>query len=198
MTFMYILDNMNEVKIEYTEAMEIVNGSSLVEGIFYNANDKTAVFDLQNRIYRYQNVSRLEVAQVATADSPGQAYQRFKRRFGPSESLGDYEEILWSKVPIKTNTVVGTISSNAMVGGSVGGTTGNATATTITFPDLRNSLKRFTVGFIVVPPAGTPLVDVKYYSLYARSEDDALMQTGQLADMLGLQFKIKEITRHFE
>jgi hypothetical protein len=169
--------------VEYTEGLEIVNESSLVEGIFYNANDRTAVFDLNDRLYKYSNVGRFDVAKVATAQSAGSEYQMFKRRFGPSESLGEYDDVEWKKVDTRLSVASNAITSNNVI------TTNHTSLNVPSSPVYSN----FKVGFVV----GNQTV-MKYHNLMAVNVLDAAAKVKELGLMLDLAFKVKEVTVYFD
>lgn len=180
-------------KVEYTESLPLRKESSLVEGIFFNANDQTAVFDLQDRIYRYKNVSRNDALTVANSVSAGSEYQRFKSKFGPSESLGDYDDIEWEKVPTQVSTGNGIYINGQRFSN---GANGN-----IEFYQPRLSLSKdvkplqsFKVGFVVVSDNGTTGSEKKHHNLFANSFAEAVSTVEELGKMLGLEFKVKEVS----
>lgn len=88
----------------YTEEFYVV--SSLIDSVYYNANDRTAVLDVNDRIYRYSDVDRDDVEALANGrdsnGSVGAHYNRvFKTKYGPGEYLGDYDEVDYDIVPVE-------------------------------------------------------------------------------------------------
>jgi hypothetical protein len=208
---------MSEVTVEYTES--IPHGeSSLIEGIFYNANDSTVTFDLSDRIYRYSNIKREDVMKVARAVSAGSEYQNFKRKFGPGESLGDYENIDWKKVGVNyqvssnrngpeesaiSNVNIDIATSNELRS-NASIYTSAVNASTISITPTAPKPKKHKVGFTVnndskISASSYSLGGgIKHHTLLAISVEDAVRQMSELAHMLGVSLSLKEVTVYFE
>jgi hypothetical protein len=109
---------------DFTYTEEWYPKSSLVEGVFFNANENFVVLDLNDEIYRYDDVTRDDVKKMLDADSVGSYYNLyFKQQHGPSEHLGEYDEVDWEKVPVENKptkefSLSGTISADNVVEGN--------------------------------------------------------------------------------
>lgn len=184
------------VQVDYTKSFEVINDSSLVDGVFYNHNDNTVTFDLNDRLYRYSNVSETDALKVAEADSAGREYQVFKRKFGPGEYLGEYDDVNWTKVDQKPTF---TLSSG---GGTFSGQTytGTVNSNVVQLNVPTQKVNKFKVGFVVVEDNGFQgsVSEIKYHTLLAASLADAVSKVEELAKMLDLVFKVKEVTVYFD
>jgi hypothetical protein len=93
----------------YTHEYEVDN-SSLIEVVYYNANDRSAVIDVNDEWYRYTNVDKADVERLVNGEdengSVGAHYNRhFKPRFGPGEHLGSWwgwDAVSEDEVPVTT------------------------------------------------------------------------------------------------
>lgn len=188
-------------KLEYTESFEV--DSSLVDGIYYNANENSVVFDLNDELYKYSNVSYSEVKAVADAESPGRAYQDFKRKFGPSDHLGHYDYADFEKVSAKPLTI--TLNSNrpgAAIGSASLAAENIQTTSLNTFRLQENynlvAQQEYSVGYVVVDEEAGYVSGIKTHKAIASSVSDAKLKVEELGKRIGLEFKVKEVTVRFE
>lgn len=199
------------VEVQYTESLVIKNDSSLVEGIFYNANDKTVTFDLQDRIYRYAGVSREDALKVANATNAGGEYQLFKRKFGPGESLGDYEDISWKRVETAANIKADSISPALISSDKFSGAVTGLNLALQSPPGHNDNgqwelnktpaeYSKFRVGFVVVDQTEWTgsVSELKYHNLVGTSIEDAKAKVQELGSILNLEFRVKEVTVYFD
>src|SRR5690349_19856459 len=112
--------------VEYTDSF--TGNSSLVDGAYYNENDRSLTVDLNDEIYRYNGVPRSVYEGLRDADSQGGYYGRYvKRSYGPGSHLGNYDYANFFEVSKSTPaTSVGTPknltvapTSGVTAGGSV-------------------------------------------------------------------------------
>jgi hypothetical protein len=75
----------------FTYTHEYTVDSSVIEGIYYNANDKTLVLDVNEEYYLWQPVLKADVDALANAESVGAHFNTvWKNRFGKGEHLGNW------------------------------------------------------------------------------------------------------------
>ena len=206
--------------IEYTH--HNYPGSSLVDDIYYNANLNELVVDLNDRLYMYSNVPLSAFEDFADASSAGNHYNTvFKRAYGPSYSLGDYEDFDFEPVD---HIVEMPVSRNRAGSGSrpdsdyytepqrlVPGHDGWGSVETVGTPkdlkvtentvihnhySLSEPVEDATVRnhTVVFTSNGVE----RTHTLKADSVDDAVGQVNEIAAMLDLTFVIKSVTTHFE
>lgn len=101
---------------EYTKTFDV--DSSLIDEVFYNANDNTVVLDVNNEMYRYSNVTLQAVEDLVNGKgyngSVGAHYNSlFKKTYGPGEDLGGWYVVDGIKVPVQ-NDWSGTAVPKAM------------------------------------------------------------------------------------
>lgn len=90
---------------DFTYTREFNVSSSLVEGVFYNANDNYVVLDLNDNFYRYNDVSEDDVTNLITASSVGSYYNLdFKHKFGPGEYVGHWDDVDYDYEPVLHGT----------------------------------------------------------------------------------------------
>jgi hypothetical protein len=90
----------------YTHEYEVDN-SSLIEAVYYNANDRSAVVDVNDQWYRYTGVDQEDVERLVNGEdengSVGAHYNRhFKTKFGPGEHLGSWFDFTEVKEDVVT------------------------------------------------------------------------------------------------
>lgn len=84
--------NRSEETFTYTH--EYTVDSSVIEGVYYNANDGYVVLDVGEEFYLYKTVTQADVEDLVEGDengSVGAYYNRvWKSKFGPGEHLGNW------------------------------------------------------------------------------------------------------------
>lgn len=175
------------MKLEYTVSFPVV--SSLVEGIYYNQNTRQITFDLNDSIYRYEDVSLEEAEKIAKSKSVGSAYSQFKknRSIGKGgQYLGHYTEIDWEKVDASN-------FASQNVGISLSGNTwSSAIAPKYSLVADVAPKKNFKVGFTI--DGGS----LKHHNVKAESVDAALVEFKGLASVFGAKVVVKEVTIYFD
>ena len=74
---------------EYTDYAE--PSSSLVDGVYFNANTNQIALDLNDSVYVYKNVDEADFVKFRTEPSAGRYYNtEFKVKHGPGDYLEDY------------------------------------------------------------------------------------------------------------
>lgn len=90
---------------EYTKSY--APDSSLIDAVYFNENNSTAILDVNDELYRYVGVDQNDVSELVDGDeygSVGAYYNRtFKPKFGPAEHLGHYSEFEASRVAVTKN-----------------------------------------------------------------------------------------------
>jgi hypothetical protein len=75
--------------------------SSVIDEVYFNENDNTAVLDVNDWLYLYSNVQASDIGDLLNSDSVGAYYnQVFKEKFGPAEKLGHYTDWDGVNVPV--------------------------------------------------------------------------------------------------
>lgn len=189
------------VAFKYTE--HFAPNSSWVDDIYYNDKESFVVFDLDDSLYRYENVTRDEVVKAAEADSPGTYFNTvWKKTYGPGHYLGEYDEIDF--LPDRTPAEV---SGPTLVGKDF-----DSTAVT---KDLDEPTKEFSLQSPEVAPVylGKHVGEKKpsftvgfewvgelreHVFTDAESPEDALAKLDEVAQMLDQTFDVKWVLIDFE
>lgn len=185
---------------DYTSSVTGLD-SSLVDSAYYNANTRELAVDLQDRIYVYSEVPVGTYLALVNHHSPGSKFQEIKRNYGPGKRLGYFSSVNFSKAVDRT-VIAPDMSSvgtpKAMTYASDATVTGNSTASHInvnpsTYVTLTsapvvsgNNDSTFAVEFLV----GNK---VRTHTLKAKSFGEAEAALEEIAEMLDLEFDIKEI-----
>jgi len=86
--------------------------STAVDNVWYNANERFAVIDWDDTLYRYDNVDLSDVERVVNAPSVGTAAASLKKSKGPGTKLGTFYDLDWEKVAPVKSTVTATKEFN--------------------------------------------------------------------------------------
>lgn len=90
---------------EYTKSFSV--SSTLVDGIYFNENENYVIIDLNDELYKYDNVTADDVAALVRGDagSVGAYYNKyFKAKFGPGTHLGEWDDWDLESVPVNKET----------------------------------------------------------------------------------------------
>lgn len=212
------------MSFEYTEAT--VPASSFVMELIYNENngELAVVLDADREdVYVYPKVDRATFDEFSSTDSVGGYYQReFKKKFGPSNFIGSYRDVefLWRPVNREVRTNVDMTVSPDRVGGrsrpepyskdndyyKQGLVVTDGLSTTINTNVLTIHQAKAKVNEVEAPES------IKYkhkvvfesdgkvreHTLTVGSVIEAVTAIEEIADMLDLTFKVKEVTVYFE
>lgn len=195
-------------RVTYTEVF--APDSSLVEGVYYDANTRELTVVLHDELYRYSGVGKSTVEAFKNARSAGRFYtSTVKRNYGPGEYLGsewdaDYDEVSEGAAPDMsaplydatkaTIDTKGTPKGLTYAEGAVitnVGETGNASTFSLTPAPVLKTARKHKVAFDT--PNGR-----REHTLLAESVEDAAGEIVKLGDMLDLDFDVKEVTVYFE
>lgn len=205
-------------KFNYTRHFD--GDSSLVKNVYYDSDTEECVVDLGDNIYKYSGVPVRAFNDFDDAISRGRYYNVFKRTYGPGEYLGgSYDVDFVASVvamPVSperanaysrpeayvsnnnyyaTGGYIGTpkdlkVTEDTVVDGErVGNSSGASVHYGLTAPV--SNVRRHAVTFEV---NGAKRV----HTLKVESVDEAVDAVEQIADMLDLEFDIKECTVYFD
>jgi len=91
---------------DFTYTQHYGVNSSWVDDVYYNANERYAVIDLDDNMYRYDNVSKDDVEALVKAPSVGAYYNtQFKHAFGPGTYLGNWNSVDYDVVEEVKDTI---------------------------------------------------------------------------------------------
>ena len=177
--------------------------SSLVDGAYYNANTRELAVDLNDKVYVYSEVPSHVFDTLVKASSPGTKFQDIKRTYGPSRRLGFFDRVNFDKVEDRTARAadmssVGTpkgltLATNATVTDNTSTAVTNSYTTLNFTPNAKievisgNTERTFSVDFVVGDSK------VRTHTLKADSFGEAEAALEEIAEMLDLEFVIKEI-----
>jgi hypothetical protein len=196
--------------VEYTKKFDVV--SSVIEGVYFNENDNTVVLDVNDTLYKYDNVGGLDVGALAVADSVGAYYnQTFKKKFGPAEQLGDYDEFDFVQVAVDKETATAGVAKDL---------TDNTKEYSLSLPDPEpvvlddpSVTKEFSLSFDeIAPEVPAPLEGVKKITVHftldgydrvykyvanALTVEDSIEQLHHYVSALGARGKVKKVVVKF-
>ena len=211
--------------ITYTDFFDDFS-SSLVDSVAYDRPTQAAYVDLNDEVYRYDNVPVEAVEALVNADSVGRAFngsfmsRGFKQKFGPGTHIGNWASLSYEERP-SAPVVSSTTSTNGLVGKNLtyapnATVDGQTISDNVVTPDeVRVSLGVPTTTAnpvrvaLKVPSnevpdtAGSRKYTVhfesngeKTHTLEATSVEDALKQVASAADMLGVRVKVTGVFVH--
>lgn len=180
--------------IEYTHYDNRLPVSEVVDDIWYNQNNETLFVDLDDAVYAYEGVPFSVYEEFTKASSLGRFYtSRVKGQyksfyFGNAYAL-DEHEVKVKSAPVPKNL---TYAADAVVDGkplSEGGLTPLAEKS----GKHASALRTHKVSFVVGDDD-----KVRLHTLSATSVDEAVKVVESIAQMLDLEFNVKEVTTYFE
>ena len=190
----------------YTSSLGGVVSSAAVDAVYYDRDSENLAAVLHGVVYVYSNVRELEYWKLTRGSghsgSIGAAFAEFKKDFGPANNWGSVQNVNFRAEEDPANVLqfpVGTPKGLTYAEGAtvtnVGQESHVTTIYNLSSPEspVGNTRGKYRVVFDVVDgKTGVP------NTLEADSVEDAVAQTTEIAQMLGLEFKVKEVTVYFE
>lgn len=192
---------------EYTHNPRV--NSSAVDEVWYNADNKELAVNLHDEVYVYQNVPFARYQALVFAGSVGRAFREVKRDYGPSEYLGyrsdlDIEQKSYAAPDMSGGYARGglvttprTVIHDATKSEPVN--TNDEPVNTAGGPSEYVSLK---VEDVTTSRNHRVVFEtehgVKTHDVPAESVDEAKAVVENLATLLGVDAKVKEVTVYFE
>lgn len=188
---------------EFTHATAVE--SSAVDEVYYNANTQDLAVDLHDEVYVYHDVPKDRYESLVSADSVGRAFREVKQEFGPSEHLGNWGHVNYVLVNEETAWETPYITSGKISTAAVG------TPKNLTYaPDAKVEDNASSGGYLTLSPS--PVSDTlrehrvtfevdgrtRTHTLRTDSVDSAVEAVLEIAEMLDLTFRVKEVTVVFE
>lgn len=193
-------------RVTYTEVFS--PDSSLVEGVYYDANTSELTVVLHDELYRYSNVDKRVFNEFKNAHSAGRFYAaNVKRTYGPGEYLGtswdvEYDEVSEGAAPDMTSPLYdaaeaavsgtkGTPKGLTYAVGAVVTNVGDTGTFSLTPTDAAVQTRKHKVVFETD-------TGVKTHTLQAGSVDEAAWAVRDIGAMLDVDLTVKEVTVYFE
>lgn len=186
---------------EYT-ATKPVN-SSAVDEVHYNANTKELAVDLHDEVYVYSGVPESRYEALVNAPSVGRTFREVKRDYGPSEYLGYVTDVDYEKSGVDAPDMGAVLT----VGSARTAAVGTPKALTLA-PNavVTGTTERFDLAPAAPAASATRKHTVVFtangaerkHTLNVASVDEAVAAVNEIAAMLDLAFKVKEVVVSFE
>jgi len=204
---------------DYTDVLLDVD-STLVDEIYYNANDKSMLVDLDDTVYHYTDVPVEVFEAFKASSSKGRFYGRkIKSSYGPGTKVGHYTEVEAREVDKVKAPVLASVGAAPLPNWErprdasgrfqssglrvktpepVAPVTGLYTTlrTVDSTPGVENVAGQTRTHVIAFTLKGKDRV--KYHTVQANSVDEAVSLLSDAAEALDATFTVKEVTVKFD